>query len=127
MINKNVREYLSKIDKEYVGEIEDADISINGSVCDITGDWKDVISVYLICREGRIEKIKGKCGPCDPYAYVALNILCKTLAKMECSQIISKKLEIEKGFADELGGEIDSEMRFHFERIIGLIEEKIKE
>jgi len=125
MMNKDVNAYLKKIDSQFIGEIEDATLKIEGSVCDITGNWKDVVSVYMIIKNGVLTQIKAKCGPCDPYAYTAMNILCRTLVNMKCSEIAMENEEIQERFEKEFSSDMDLDMRFHFERILDLIVREI--
>jgi len=126
MISKDVNAYLKKIDSQLIGEIEDATVKIEGSVCDTTGSWKDVISVYMILKDGILLQIKAKCGPCDPYAYTAMNILCKILLNMKYNEISIENKEILKAFEKEFASSMDLDMRFHFEKILDLIDREIR-
>ncbi|HAF08183.1 MAG: hypothetical protein XD76_1145 [candidate division TA06 bacterium 32_111] len=125
MKKEEIKKFLIKIQKEQHKIIDKFNISIEGSVCDTSSKFKDVISFYILNENGIIKDISGKCGPCDPYAYITINILSKILKGLKLKDIRLDNDEIYKRFVRELGTEMDDDMRFHFETILKIVQEKV--
>ncbi len=120
----NIKKYLSLIDTNFIGQIENADIEIIDSVCDKFSQNKDKYSIYIKLDNGIIKEIKGGCGPCTPAAYISLNIIMKLLKNKNISNIKNKG-NIEKEFFDILPEE--NIFKDYFNRILKMLSSKISE
>jgi len=124
MKKEEIKKYLIRIQKEQPKIIDKFNISIEGSVCDTSSKFKDVVSFYILNENGIIKDISAKCGPCDPYAYITVNILVKILKGFCLKEIRLDNKEISDKFVKELKTEMDKDMRFHFETILKILQEK---
>jgi NifU-like protein involved in Fe-S cluster formation len=96
-------------------------------VCDTNTKFKDVVSFYILNENGVIKEISVKCGPCDPYAYITSNILSKILKGLKIEQIRINNDMIYQEFLKSLDYRIDEDMRFHFETLLKILEDKLNE
>ncbi|MEO0289119.1 MAG: hypothetical protein ABIN00_05740 [candidate division WOR-3 bacterium] len=125
MKKNQLKKYILKIQKEKKEPIRNFNISIEGSVCDTNSKFKDVVSFYILNESGTIKEISVKCGPCDPYAYIASNILAKILKGFKIEQVRINNDTIYQEFLKSLDHKIDEDMRFHFETLLKTLEDKL--
>ncbi|MEO0234060.1 MAG: hypothetical protein ABIN39_02045 [candidate division WOR-3 bacterium] len=125
MKKNQLKKYLIQIQKENKEPIKNFNISIEGSVCDTNSKFKDVVSFYILNENGLIKEISVKCGPCDPYAYIVSNILSKILKGLKIEQIRITNDMIYQEFLKYLDYKIDEDMRFHFETLLKILEDKL--
>ncbi|MEO0237872.1 MAG: hypothetical protein ABIN35_06525 [candidate division WOR-3 bacterium] len=125
MKKNQLKKYLIQIQKENKEPIKNFNISIEGSVCDTNSKFKDVVSFYILNENGLIKEISVKCGPCDPYAYIVSNILSKILKGLKIEQIRITNDMIYQEFLKSLDYKIDEDMRFHFETLLKILEDKL--
>lgn len=121
-----LKKYLNRIDRNVFGDLENPTLSFEGSVCDTSNSWKDVVSVYMNIENGIVKEIKGKCGPCDPYAYITLYILINILKGENVKNISAENPQLKYKFVSMLTKEFDDDFTFHYEKILELIISKIK-
>lgn len=126
-MNDKLKLYLKKIDSNAFGEPKSFSKSIEGSVCDTSSNWKDVVSIYLTLDEDKITSVNGKCGPCDPYAYSVLHGLMKILPGFSSNDITLTNQKIKDRFIKETGVGLDNEIVFHYETILRMIIDLLKE
>ncbi|GMT43656.1 MAG: hypothetical protein IEMM0003_0475 [bacterium] len=77
MSDKNIREYFQSLFNKKntnMGKIENADIIVEGKACE---DNRDMLSLYGTLKDGRLMSLSYICKSCDPYMFVAADILCK--------------------------------------------------
>lgn len=113
---------IDKCDLSFEGRLDNADIIVIGSVCESASP--DSISVYIKLDEGKISDIKGSCGPCDPYGFIALNNLMKVIKGMPASALMEREEEIRNAFY-ELVGLRDADMEEHFRMILKTIRSSV--
>ncbi|PIP13097.1 MAG: hypothetical protein COX48_05215 [bacterium (Candidatus Stahlbacteria) CG23_combo_of_CG06-09_8_20_14_all_34_7] len=125
-MNEKLKLYLKKIDSKLFGEPEIFTKSFEGSLCDISTNWKDVISLYLTIDKDKIIAMNGKCGPCDPYAYAALYGLMKVIPGHRTYEINLSNNDLKEKFIKETEIDMDEEMIFHYETILRMLADILK-
>ncbi len=114
MREKNVKEYFRKLFSKKgegkMGRMENPDIEIEGSICP-KGTHRDQVFLYAKKEEGKIKEMKFMCAYCDPYMFVAADILCR-IAEGKTKKEIEKIKNI-----DDYIGETNQTLYEHFERV----------
>ena len=119
---KTLSTLIEKCDLSFEGRLDDADITIVGSVCESASP--DSISVFIKLDNGSIADIKGACGPCDPYGYIALNNIMKVIKGMPASALKEKEEDIRNAFYKTVGLR-DADMEEHFRMILKTIRSNV--
>jgi len=57
-----------------MGVLENANLVVEGRMC---ADNRDMLSLYGVIEEGRVVALSYICRSCDPYMFVAADILCR--------------------------------------------------
>lgn len=94
--DKKITEYFKNIfskTETNMGRIDDANLLAEGKMC---GDNRDMLSLFGIVVNGKIVKLRYICRACDPFMYVAADILCR-LADDRARKEVDKLSEVEFG------------------------------
>ncbi len=79
-MEKTTQDYFKKLfsnkEEGKMGRLENANLSIEGTICP-KGTHRDQVFFYARIEEKRIKEIKFMCAYCDPYMFVAADILCR--------------------------------------------------
>lgn len=93
-----------------MGRLEDADVIMEERVCEKEG--RDQLSLYIRMESERVKEIRFMCTYCDPYMFVAADILSRLFKGKELEGI--NRIG-EKEFYKALGGRSEEALK-HFNK-----------
>jgi len=104
-----------------MGRLEDADVVIEERVCEKEG--RDQLSLYIRMDSKRVKEIRFMCAYCDPYMFVAADILSRLFKEKELREI--ERIG-EKEFYRALGGK-SKEALEHFNKAKEIFLQRVSE
>ncbi len=108
--DKKIKEYFQALFStrdNNMGRIDDANLVAEEKMC---GDNRDMLSLFGVVTDDKVVKLQYVCRACDPFMYVAADILCR-LANGRTRREVDKLSEAE---FDNLLGETSKSCYDHF-------------